>query len=185
MFEEIWRKLSGSREYRSSFAKAQFKRLVPFQIRELRKQRGWNQEQLAQRANVTQGVVSRAEDSNYGNLTVNTILKIADGFDAVFVGRFVPYSEFIKWYEDPTEPFKKVPSFEEENRQFQDSRQLQQLEHQLRDAGIVFDDYLQSPRPRNSDEETYLSGQERISSSELWMSMRGRHFDEIRSSAPC
>lgn len=107
-------KLGKSEKYRSAFAMAQFKRLVPFQIRALRKQRGWSQETLAGHANVTQGVISRAEDSDNGNLTVNTILRIADGFGVVFVGKFVPYSEFIRWYEELSENLPPTPSFEQE-----------------------------------------------------------------------
>jgi len=52
-FNDVWRKLSASKEYRSAFAKAQFKRLVPFQIRALRKNRHISQEELAEKANLT------------------------------------------------------------------------------------------------------------------------------------
>jgi hypothetical protein len=84
---EQWKKLR-DKEYRQAFAVAQFKRLVPFQIRSLRKNRELSQEKLAELSALTQGVISRAEDSDYGNLTVNTILKIANGFDVAFVGAF-------------------------------------------------------------------------------------------------
>jgi transcriptional regulator with XRE-family HTH domain len=115
-FKEMWVKFANSKKYRTSFAKAQFKRLVPFQVRALRKARGWSQEQLAEHSRVTQGVISRAEDPDYGNLTVNTILSIAEGFDAVFVGRFVPFSKFSDWVEELSEKSAgEVPSFEAEN----------------------------------------------------------------------
>lgn len=111
---QLWNKLAKSKKYRSAFAKAQFKRLVPFQIRALRKQRGWSQETLAANANLSQGVISRAEDPDYGNLTVNTILSIAEGFDVVLLGKFVPYSEFVRWYESLSEHLPPIHSFEEE-----------------------------------------------------------------------
>lgn len=123
-FSNVWRKLSTSKEYRSAFVTAQFKRLVPFQIRTLRKQRGWSQEQLAENCKLTQGVISRAEDSDYGNLTVNTILRIADGFDVAFIGRFVPFSELDEWFADLSEEKVQAPSFEEENRLFLTGRLL-------------------------------------------------------------
>ena len=63
---------------------------------------------------MTQGVISRAEDQDYGNLTVNTILKIADGFDVAFVGEFVPYSELERFTKKLSSK-KFVASFEEEN----------------------------------------------------------------------
>ena len=119
-FSRMWNKL-GDREYRSAFVVTQFKRLVPFQIRALRKNRGWSQEQLAGNSRLTQGVISRAEDSDYGNLTVNTILKIADGFDVAFIGKFVPYSELDNWFIWLSEDNLSVPSFEEEDRLFKSS----------------------------------------------------------------
>jgi transcriptional regulator with XRE-family HTH domain len=113
-FDQVWEKLARSKKYRSSFATAQFKRLVPFQIRALRKHRGWSQEKLAAESSITQGVVSRAEDPDNGNLTVNTILSIAAGFDVAFVGRFVPFSELDTWFLDLSEESMQVPSFEDE-----------------------------------------------------------------------
>jgi transcriptional regulator with XRE-family HTH domain len=88
--------------------------MVPFQIQILRKQRGWSQEQLAEAAGVTQGVISRAEDPDYGNLTINTILRIANGFDVAFIGKFAPYGELDDWFGSLSEKIH-VPSFDEEN----------------------------------------------------------------------
>ena len=114
-FNEIWSKLAKSKRYRESFVFSMFKRSVPFQIQGLRKQRGWSQEMLARNANLTQGVISRAEDQDYGNLTINTICRIAGGFDVAFIGKFVPFSELGRWFTDLSEESAKVPSFEEEN----------------------------------------------------------------------
>jgi len=43
-------------------------------------------------------LISRAEDPDYGNLSINTLIRIASGFDCAFIGRFVPFSEIGKWY---------------------------------------------------------------------------------------
>lgn len=91
-------KLAHSKRYRDSFASSVVKRMIPFQIRVLRRQRDWSQSELARESKVTQGVISRAEDPNYGNLTVNTLVRIAAGFDCAFVGRFVTFSELGRWY---------------------------------------------------------------------------------------
>jgi transcriptional regulator with XRE-family HTH domain len=111
---EVWKKFS-NRKYRTAFARTQFKRLVPLQIQTLRRQRCWSQGELAERAGLTQGVISRAEDQDYGNLTVNTILSVADGFDVAFIGRFVPFSELDRWYVNLSQQTMRVPSFDEEN----------------------------------------------------------------------
>jgi len=113
-FSELWRKLS-NRKYRAAFARTQFKRLIPLQVQTLRRQRGWSQEVLAERAKLTQGVISRAEDQDNGNLTVNTILSIAEGLDVAFVGRFVAFSELNRWYVSLSRENMRVPSFDQEN----------------------------------------------------------------------
>jgi transcriptional regulator with XRE-family HTH domain len=108
----LWQRLDRSKRYRESFPAAVVKRMVPLQIRVLRKQRGWSQAQLAQESKLTQGVISRAEDPDYGNLTINTLVRIGAGFDCAFVGRFVPFSELAKWYVGMTdEKSLEVPSF--------------------------------------------------------------------------
>lgn len=118
-FNNRWRKLANSREYREAFVSTFFKADVPFQIRTLRKQRGWSQAQLAAAANLTQGVISRAEDPDYGNLAVNTILRIAAGLDVAFLGTFIPFSDLLRWRANQSEDSIRVPSFEEEHQLFQ------------------------------------------------------------------
>jgi transcriptional regulator with XRE-family HTH domain len=91
-------RLSRSKRYRESFAASAAKRILQLQIRVLRKQREWSQLDLAKESGLTQGVISRAEDPDYGNLSVNTLIRIASGFDCAFIGRFVPFSELGRWY---------------------------------------------------------------------------------------
>ncbi|HVA01238.1 MAG TPA: helix-turn-helix domain-containing protein [Terriglobia bacterium] len=112
---KIWNKLR-NKKYRKAFVGAELKRGVPFQIRAMRKKLGWSQEKLALASGLTQGVISRAEDPNYGNLTFNTVLDIASGFDVAFIGRFVPFSELAKWVENLSEESVQVAAFEDEDR---------------------------------------------------------------------
>jgi len=107
-------KLTRGKKYREAFVASQLKRGIPFQIRALRKQRDWSQQRLAQEADLTQGVISRAEDPDYGNLTLNTLLRIAAGFDVAFVGKFVPFSELGRWFLDQSETTVRVSSFGED-----------------------------------------------------------------------
>jgi len=111
---DIWAKLRNP-GYRRAFAAEQCKRLIPFQVRALRKRRGLSQEELARLSGLTQGVVSRAEDPDNGNLTFNTAIRIANGFDVVFVGKFISFSEFEKWYSELSEDSVDAPSFEKED----------------------------------------------------------------------
>lgn len=105
-------KLSSSKAYRESFVASVLKRALPAQLRRLRKQRGWTQEELASKANLTQGAISRAEDPDYGNLSINNLLRIGGGLDVAFVGRFVPFSELARWFSELSEQNMEVDSFE-------------------------------------------------------------------------
>jgi transcriptional regulator with XRE-family HTH domain len=111
----LWRKFAKSKKYREEFVAAHVKRGIPFQARAMLKSReGWTQETLAERSGLTQGAISRALNPNYGNLTLNTIIRIAAGFDVAFIGKFVPFSELEKWFESMDEESVQVPTFEEE-----------------------------------------------------------------------
>ena len=113
-FEHLWRKLF-NKEYREQYALSLLKRSVAFQIKTLRKRHCGSQTVLAERSQLTQGVVSRAEDQDYGNLTFNTVGRIAAGLDLAFIGRFVPFSELARFSENLSEEeFENVLTFEQE-----------------------------------------------------------------------
>ena len=115
-FSDIWPKLTRSKKYREEFVAAHAKQAIPFQIRALMKQLGLSQKELAARSGLTQGVVSRAADPDYGNLTINTLVRIAAGFDVAFVGRFVPFSELPPWFDHLHQEGRfHVPTFQEES----------------------------------------------------------------------
>jgi transcriptional regulator with XRE-family HTH domain len=116
MFEKVWKKLARSKSYREEFALAMLKRMVPFQIKAIRKKRDISQTELAQSSNLTQGVISRAEDPDYGNLTLNTIGRVAAGFDLAFIGKFVPFSDLVKLTENLSESeFANLSNFSNED----------------------------------------------------------------------
>src|SRR5256885_1725680 len=98
--ERLLRELASDKQFRAEFVKSHTKRLLPLQIQELMEQRGYAQTTLAKQAGLSQGTISRAADPEYGNLTVNTCVSIAEGFDVAFIGAFIPYSRFLKWLDE-------------------------------------------------------------------------------------
>jgi transcriptional regulator with XRE-family HTH domain len=110
----LWEKLR-NKQYREQLVAAQVKQGIPFQIRTLMKKMGLSQETLAARSGLSQGVVSRAANPNYGNLTLNTIIRIAAGFDVAFVGLFVPFSNIDKWFTTLSPEAVTVKNFTEED----------------------------------------------------------------------
>jgi transcriptional regulator with XRE-family HTH domain len=139
----LWRKLAASKKYREEFVAAQVKRGIPFQIQTLMKHKDFSQERLAKQSGLTQGVISRAANPDYGNLTLNTIIKIAGGFDVAFVGKFVPFSELGNWFANLSEEAVRVKSFEEENKEIAQALGLGRAEDAL--------DTLQKPSGREPD----------------------------------
>jgi transcriptional regulator with XRE-family HTH domain len=125
-FSTIWTKLrQNGATYRKALVGSELKRIIPFQIFALRKKRGWSQEELAKRSGLTQGVISRAEDPDYGNLTFNTVISIAGGFDVAFIGRFSSFSELDDYLVELSEESAGlVPSFEEEDREISEQRRI-------------------------------------------------------------
>ena len=115
-FKDIWPKLARSKRYREEFVSSHAKQAIPYQIRALIQQFGLSQKELAKRSGLTQGAISRAADPSYGNLTINTLVRIAAGFDVAFVGRFVPFSDLPPWFDRLYEQggFYVAPFAEEE-----------------------------------------------------------------------
>jgi transcriptional regulator with XRE-family HTH domain len=124
---EIWPQLKKGKRYRREFAAQFSKRAIPHQIALLRKQFGLTQDQLAKSAGISQGMVSRAADPDYGNLTVNTCVRIASGFDLIFVGAFVRWSELPRWFNRFYSETFTVPSFDEEDAHEEQEREQTQL----------------------------------------------------------
>ena len=111
----LWEKLRNKR-YREAFVADATRRAIPFQIRALMRAKGVSQKELAERSGLTQGVISRVANPAYGKLTLNTIIRVAAGFDVAFVGRFVPFSKLHEYVGNLSdEALVNVPSFEEED----------------------------------------------------------------------
>lgn len=111
----MWRKLAKDKRYRGEFALSFLKRMIPYQTRAIRTKRGWSQAQLAKESGLTQGVISRAEDPDYGNLTLTTIGRIAAGCDLAAIVKFVPFSELVKFSSGMSErDFANLPTFDQE-----------------------------------------------------------------------
>jgi transcriptional regulator with XRE-family HTH domain len=103
-----------NKAYRKAYTAEHVKTTTPLQIRTVREQREWTQGKLAAEAKTTQTAISRTEDPNYGNLTLNNLLKIAAALDVGLLVKLVPFSRLVKEYEDLSPIAMSVPSFIEE-----------------------------------------------------------------------
>jgi len=103
-----------NKEYRDAYVAEHVKTSVPIQARTLRDQQGLTQTELARRAEMKQTVISRLEDPNYGNLTINSLLKLASGLDVALLVKFVPYSRLLDEFKDVSPKAIAAKSFTEE-----------------------------------------------------------------------
>ena len=103
-----------NKAYRKAYTIEHVKTTTPLQIRTVREQHEWTQGTLATEAQTTQTAISRTEDPNYGNLTLNNLLKIAAALDVGLLVKLVPFSRLVKEYEDLSPESLSTPSFMEE-----------------------------------------------------------------------
>ena len=104
-------------DYRSAFTDEHVGTGLAFQIRLLREDNGWTQEELAQRASKAQETISQWENPNYGRYSLNTLKELAKAFDVGLLVRFVAFSELVDWTVDVTPTRLLPPSYSKERQQ--------------------------------------------------------------------
>lgn len=72
-----------------------------------------NQAQLADASGLTQGAISRLVRLDYGNMSINTCVRVAAGFDCGFVAMLVPFNELPDFMDRVSEKSVGIPSFDE------------------------------------------------------------------------
>ena len=88
------------REYRETYVEGHVKSYIPYQLRAIREKLRLTQKTFAERIGKPQSVVSRLENTEYGKVTVQTLLDIAHGLDIALVVKFASFPEFVATYRD-------------------------------------------------------------------------------------
>lgn len=100
-----------NKEYRAAYMSEVVRSWVVYQIKTLRKQRDWSQNDLAEAAGKNQSSIGRWESDNYRGWNINSLLELADAFDVALEVRFVSWPQFMRDTEDKSESAMVVPSF--------------------------------------------------------------------------
>lgn len=82
-------------EYAHAYMESRAVTKIAAQIHALRKDRGWTQKQLAEKAGVAQERVSKIESGDFSSLTMKTLQKFARAFDVNLSVAFAPFSAGI------------------------------------------------------------------------------------------
>ena len=92
---KVWQKLQ-DKEYRDAYTEAQLSIEIPFQIRALRKARGWTQAELAKHCGMKQSQISYIEQAGrVSPSALRTLYRLSSAFDIGLLVQFVPFSELV------------------------------------------------------------------------------------------
>lgn len=156
----LWSRFRRGREVRSKFVESTLNKCLALQIRAMRDQEGWSQQELAQYVGMNQNAISRLENPRYGKATLTTLKRLARVFDVAILIQFVPFSRFSFWwtgtrFEDHglNDSFYSIPSFSDEERALGPMQENDQIKSRRNpyDAGSI-----EKPGPQRGSAENEL-----------------------------
>jgi len=95
--DKLKKSLGSSKDYRHGYVDEFLNAYIATQIKVLREQRDWTQQELAEQAGMKQGRISVMENVNYSSFSLNTLRRIAEAFDLTLN---VSFEEFGKRLND-------------------------------------------------------------------------------------
>jgi transcriptional regulator with XRE-family HTH domain len=113
-----------NREYRHAYMMEGVKSWIARQVRALREQRGWSQGDLARESGKRQSAISRIEDPDYGQLTLQTLFDLAQAFDIPLLVQFAEWPDWLNRMEDVATEWLQKESFNAEELSALSTRQL-------------------------------------------------------------
>ena len=99
------------KDYRHGYAEESLDISIGTQIKVLREQRVWRQEDLAREAGMKQPMVSRYESVNYSSWSINTLKKLARAYDVWLDIRFRSFGDLVTTTENFSRKSLQVPKF--------------------------------------------------------------------------
>jgi transcriptional regulator with XRE-family HTH domain len=103
-----------SKEFRDALVEADIANGILFQLQAMLEERGWTQDELAERAGTAQPVVSKYM-RGYENFSLKTLKKLASAFDVSLTVRFERFSDLVHRYLNLDSADLKIPSFNEDS----------------------------------------------------------------------
>ena len=85
----------GSKKYRDGYLQSRVRGRIAYQIQALREKLGLTQQAFAELTGKKQSTISRLEDTEYGKVSVQTLLDIACATDVALVVKFSSYPDFL------------------------------------------------------------------------------------------
>lgn len=115
--EEIRQSLADElkdQEARRDYADEFLNSYIALQIKTLRQQRGWSQEELARRAGMKQSRISAMEQADYSSWNIRTLQRLAAAFDLAFTAGFESFGRMLEDMTSISRGRLERPSFDED-----------------------------------------------------------------------
>jgi transcriptional regulator with XRE-family HTH domain len=84
------------KDYRDGYMQGRVRAGIAYQIQALRRKFGVSQTEFAAKLQKPQSVISRLENTEYGKVTVQTLLDVASSLDVALLVQFVSYPDFLQ-----------------------------------------------------------------------------------------
>lgn len=94
MFQDKIRKFL-SKAYRDGYLETNVREGIGYQIQALRSKFALSQAQFAEKTGKKQSTISRLENTEYGKVSVQTLIEIAQSLDIALIVRFADYPSFL------------------------------------------------------------------------------------------
>ena len=101
----------GNQRYRNSYLSQHLRMFLAAQIRALRG--NLSQAAFGRLLGKPQSVVSRLENSDYGKVTLQTLLEIAQKLNVALIVRFVSYPTFLRYTDDMSQSALRPGAFDQ------------------------------------------------------------------------
>ncbi len=86
---------------------------IALQVRELRESNNLSQSDLAEKTGTHQSAISRLENTDYGRMSVQTLIDLATAMDVALVVKFASYEDFLSQHSDVRPSALSAESFSE------------------------------------------------------------------------
>lgn len=126
------------REYAHSYMEAHAVSRIAAQIFALRKDRGWSQKQLAEKAGIAQERVSKIESADFESLTMKTLQKFSAAFDVNLFIHFETFSAGIMDVANLGADALRTPARDADLREFKTRRVLEGCDGVWKAVGQTF-----------------------------------------------
>jgi transcriptional regulator with XRE-family HTH domain len=114
-----------TKKYRDGYLQSRVRGFIAYQIQALREKLELTQAQFAELTGKKQSTISRLEDTEYGKVSVQTLLDIACATDVALVIKFASYPEFLDQTRDMSVEALQPRTIQESVAEAQSSQQQQ------------------------------------------------------------